>query len=154
MNCKEVEPDLVAYLDGELQDAARSQVEAHLESCAACRAERDSLAATLESVASLPATRPSSNLAEQFWTRFQEARQKGLKAGFLSLFKWPRPVWVGAAATACLLAAVLLVLPQDKPVEKSEADIAAHMDLFADYETIKNLDILEDLEYIEALDEV
>jgi anti-sigma factor RsiW len=154
MNCKEVKPELVAYLDGELQDAARSQVEAHLESCAACRAERDSLAATLKSVASLPATRPSSNLAEQFWTRFKEARKKGFGAGFLALFKWPRPVWVGAAATACLLAAVLLALPKDRPVEKSEADIAAHIDLFADYETIENLDILEDLEYIEALDEV
>jgi anti-sigma factor RsiW len=154
MNCKEVKPELVAYLDGELQDEVRSQIETHLKACAACRDERDALAATLKSVATLPATRPSSNLAEQFWTRFQAARQKGFKAGFLSLFKWPRPVWVGAAATACLLAAVLLVLPKDKPVEKAEADIAAHMDLFADYETIKNLDILEDLEYIEALDEV
>ena len=154
MNCKEVKPELVAYLDGELPDATRSQVEAHLESCAACRAERDALAATLKSLDDLPATRPSSNLAEHFWTRFQEAKQKGFKAGFLSLFKWPRPVWVGAAATACLLAAVLLVLPKDQPVEKAEAAIASHMDLFADYETIKNLDILEDLEYIEALDEV
>jgi anti-sigma factor RsiW len=154
MNCKEVKPELVAYLDGELPDATRSQVEAHLESCAACRAERDALAATLKSLESLPATQPSSNLAEQFWTRFQEAKQKGFGAGFLSLFKWPRPVWVGAAATACLLAAILLVLPKDRPVEKADQTIASHLDLFADYETIKNLDILEDLEYIEALDEV
>ena len=154
MKCKEVKPELVAYLDGELEDSIRSQVEAHLENCADCRAEHDALAATLKSVDSLPATRPSSNLAEQFWTRFQEAKQKGFKAGFLSLFRWPRPVWVGAAATACLLAAVLLVLPKDKPVEKAEADIASHMELFADLETIEHLDILEDLEYIEALDEV
>ena len=154
MNCKEVKPELVAYLDGELQDEVRSQVETHLEACAACRAEHDALAATLKSVESLTATRPSSNMAEQFWTRFQIAKQKGFKAGFLSLFRWPRPVWVGAAATACLLAAVLLVLPKDRPVEKAEADIASHMELFADLETIEHLDILEDLEYIEALDGV
>ena len=154
MNCKEVKPELVAYLDGELQDSVRSQVEAHLENCAACQAERDQLASTLKSVEGLPATQPSANLAEQFWTRFQETKDQGLKAGLLSLFKWPRTVWVGAAATACLLAVVLLMLPKDSPVEKTEADIASHMDLFADYETIKHLDILEDLEYIEALDEV
>jgi len=154
MNCKEVKPELVAYLDGELEDPVRSQVEAHLQSCADCRAERDVLAATLKSVASLPATRPSPNLAEQFWARFQEARRRGFKAGFLALFKWPRPVWVGAAATACLLAAVLLALPRDRPADPAEKTIAGHMDLFADYEAIKNLDILEDLEYIQALDEV
>ena len=154
MNCREVKPELVAYLDGELQDSVRSQVEAHLEDCADCRAERDALAVTLKSVAGLPATRPSSNLVEQFWARFREAKQKGFKAGLLSLFKWPRPVWVGAAATACLLAAVLLALPKDRPADPADQTIASHMDLFADYETIKNLDILEDLEYIEALDEV
>jgi anti-sigma factor RsiW len=154
MNCKEVKPELVAYLDGELPDPVRAEVEAHLGSCAACRAERDQLAATLESLAGLPATQPSANLAEQFWTRFQKARQKGLRSGFLSLFKWPRPVWVGAAATACLLTVILLALPKDRPVEKVDAVIAAHLDLFSDYETIKNLDILEDLEFIQALDEV
>ena len=154
MNCKEVKPELVAYLDGELQDSIRSDVEAHLESCAACRAERENLASTLRSLESLPATEPSANLAEQFWTRFSESKDKGVKAGLLSLFKWPRPVWVGAGVTAGLLAVVLLVLPKDKPVEKAEAAIASHMDLFSDYETIKNLDILEDLEYIEAMDEV
>ena len=152
MNCNEIKPELVAYLDGELPDAVRSQVEAHLQSCADCRAEREALAATLESIKDLPATRPSTNFLEQFWTRFQEA--KGSRAKIFSLFKWPRPVWVGAAATACLLAVVLLVLPKDRPVEKADADIASNMDLFADYETIKHLDILEDLEYIEALDEV
>ncbi len=154
MNCKEVEPELVAYLDGELPEPVRAEVEAHLEKCAACRAERDQLASALEAAASLPATQPSANLAEQFWKRFQEGRQKGLKAGLLSLFKWPRPLWVGAAATACLLAVVLLALPRDRPVEKAEAVIASHLDLFSDYETIKHLDILEDLEYIQALDEV
>jgi anti-sigma factor RsiW len=55
MNCKEVKPELVAHLDGELQDSIRSEVEAHLESCAACRAEREALASTLKSVESLPA---------------------------------------------------------------------------------------------------
>ena len=63
MNCKEVKPELVAYLDGELQDSIRSDVEAHLESCAACRAERENLASTLRSLESLPATEPSANLA-------------------------------------------------------------------------------------------
>lgn len=154
MNCKEVKPELVAYLDGELPDPVRSEVEIHLQGCAACRAERDQLAATLESLESLPATRPSEDFTRQFWERFQAARERGFKAGLASLFKWPRPVWVGAAATACLLAVIILLLPEDRPVEKAEAAIAGHMDLFSDYETIKHLDVLEDLEYIEALDEV
>jgi anti-sigma factor RsiW len=36
MDC-DVSPLLSAYVDGELDDADRSNVEAHLESCAACR---------------------------------------------------------------------------------------------------------------------
>jgi anti-sigma factor RsiW len=154
MNCKDVKPELVAYLDGELNDSIRSKVEAHLENCTACRAARDALASTLKSVENLPATQASANLAEQFWTRFQKEKAKGSKPGFFSLFRWPRLVWVGAGISACLLVVALLALPKNPPVEKADAAIASHIDLFDDYETIKHLDILEDLEYIEALDEV
>ena len=39
MKCEEARPGLEAYLDGELDRAAVDEIEAHLSTCAACRAE-------------------------------------------------------------------------------------------------------------------
>jgi hypothetical protein len=41
MNCQECREQLVAYVEGLLDESARRDVEAHLEACAACGAERD-----------------------------------------------------------------------------------------------------------------
>ncbi|MSS71601.1 MAG: zf-HC2 domain-containing protein [Candidatus Latescibacteria bacterium] len=48
MNCEDVERDLVAYAEGDLNDVRSEVVRAHLETCACCRAEAQSLQRTLE----------------------------------------------------------------------------------------------------------
>ena len=45
MKCKQVKARLLAYLDGEVTDRHRSEIEAHLAGCPACAAELEELAA-------------------------------------------------------------------------------------------------------------
>jgi anti-sigma factor RsiW len=52
--CDELAPLLAAHAGGDLAGEERTRIEAHLQSCEACRAEREILAETLE-LAALPA---------------------------------------------------------------------------------------------------
>ena len=47
MECSWVQEHLSEYLEGELPLQEREQIEAHLQSCPSCAAERDELAALL-----------------------------------------------------------------------------------------------------------
>lgn len=48
MSCKDVEKDLVAYAEGDLDDLRSEVVRAHIEACARCRSEAQSVWRTLE----------------------------------------------------------------------------------------------------------
>lgn len=54
MNCDTAKATLEPYLDGELDRAAVDELEAHLDSCAACRAELASLEELKRAVRALP----------------------------------------------------------------------------------------------------
>ena len=56
ISCAEVKEQLVFYSYGEVSSAMEEQVEAHLETCAECRAERARHAAFLEAVDELDRT--------------------------------------------------------------------------------------------------
>lgn len=47
MSCKDVEKDLVAYAEGDLDDLRSEVVRAHLEACARCRSEAQAVRRTL-----------------------------------------------------------------------------------------------------------
>jgi len=152
MNCESVEKELVAYLDGELEPAAKERVDAHLAECRACRDKLESLAAALDKISGLDATGPSTGFAGQFWERFENEKRAGIGQRFLDWVRQPA-VLVGAGAAACLLVVAIFAIPRTVEPSETEKVIASHMELFADYEVIKNLDILEDFECIEALGE-
>ena len=66
--CEEVDRQLGAFVDGELRDGARAQVEAHLQGCPRCREAADALrqlgAAAREGEADVPLTLSE---ADAFW---------------------------------------------------------------------------------------
>lgn len=155
MTCKEMklfEQDLVAMLDGEIDPSRRTAIEAHLANCADCRARGAEIEKTLAAVDSLPAAKPAPDLVQRFSERF-EREQDGVMAGILAWLARPR-VLVGATLAACLLVLSLVVMrPGGAPgSDAAELAIAGRMELFSDYEAIKNLDVLEDMEFIESLD--
>lgn len=154
--CQAKQTELVAYLDEELSKSDRHSLQDHLETCPACRAELDDLRASLRAVDSLPATEASSQFQADFRERFESEKQ--LEPGWLARLMRARLVWALGSAAACGLVLTLVMWPgpaqQTLPIGADELAIADHLDLFADYEVLEQLPLLEDLDVIEALDDV
>lgn len=116
MNCREVEPLLDAYLDGELDPVHTLEVDAHRAECAACGAalkSRRQLAAAVASAPYYPAP-------PELRTRLEHSAAR----------RWNRPIlWLAFAAG---LAALALVTQRPDPLEKEV--VQAHVrSLLADH---------------------
>jgi len=62
MNCREVRALLSSYLDGEVDDAIRCSIDAHLAGCASCKSEFEAISKTVRMIRKLrdldPGTKP------------------------------------------------------------------------------------------------
>ncbi|MBO8142824.1 MAG: zf-HC2 domain-containing protein, partial [Firmicutes bacterium] len=87
---------LSAYIDGQLEPAARRRVEAHVRRCLRCRAELDELVALKRLLEAAPVPSPPAGLTESIVgrVRFREARRQRFR------HRWR--FWQGAAAGAAV----------------------------------------------------
>ncbi|HVE40029.1 MAG TPA: zf-HC2 domain-containing protein [Planctomycetota bacterium] len=104
MNCAEWEEKLNAELDGELSDADRAPLEAHLAACADCRRTRDAIRAQSAELENL---RFDSKALEERIIAAVHAETAPRRGGFRSLT-------VLTAAAALIVVATLLFLPPDE----------------------------------------
>ena len=58
-NCQNIQPDLSAYVDGELTPSRRAEIEAHVASCPDCQRELAGLRTLAAGVAALPRLQPA-----------------------------------------------------------------------------------------------
>jgi anti-sigma factor RsiW len=108
MNCTGIHRLFDAYWDDEITQAERETVERHLAACPRCRERYESLAHTLEAMASLPRVEAAPDLVDRVTAR---ARQAARAADVLPAS--PLPAWVPAAAVAAVLVvAALAILPR------------------------------------------
>ena len=140
MSC-EVREHLVAYVDGELPDGLRREVEEHLAGCPSCAQELAELEATRALLERWPVAEPSAEARSRAWDELQGRRQPTVApvAG--------RPVWARAllryALPLAAAAAVLVVVTVPWGAENGAA---------VPDELIAELPVLENLEMLEALD--
>lgn len=78
MNCKQVTERFPDYLLGSVDEAAKSDVETHLISCASCKQEVESLRAIWTKLGTLPVEQPSEAMRPRFYAML-EAYQQGLQ---------------------------------------------------------------------------
>jgi hypothetical protein len=69
MNCKEVYRDLSGYLDGDLQDERKKEIESHIAACEGCRSYYRTLSEGLRAYRSLPDDR----LPDDFYGRLEHS---------------------------------------------------------------------------------
>jgi anti-sigma factor RsiW len=136
---------IVAWLAGALPEAEAGAVRRHLESCAACAAERDLLREGLSVVAPLPATAPKPWFAARVAARAADARPRPVGAPW-----WRWAFGGGLAAAAVAAGAVFLARPLPRPAA-DEAVLAQRLDLFEDLNVVRNQDALRDLDVVEVL---
>ncbi len=111
MSCAGVR--LEEYLDGELGPDVRGEVESHLASCAPCRGELDGLRRLERLLLAAPAGAPPD--AER------------LVAGIRARSRRGRGRWIGAAAAAAGLAAIVtLSLPERRPAIDVRAELESY----------------------------
>lgn len=97
--CDELAPLLAAHASGEVSPDERARVEAHLQSCEACRAEREDLAELL-AAAALPAPSELEQRALQQLPGQVHSAWRAEERARSHVSRWA----VGAAAAAALLA--------------------------------------------------
>ncbi|MDX2015763.1 MAG: zf-HC2 domain-containing protein [Myxococcaceae bacterium] len=152
-NEKNWQRELTAYIDGELSDAERAEVEAQLAVDPKLKALEARLRQTVALMKALPAPAPSTQLKAQVW------RQLEADAAPPGFFSWQRAVPLFAVAAAALLVFVVRgrLGGQDEAVpafvEDDQVLLAQNMDVVEDLD-LAGLAALEDLEVIEQLREL
>jgi len=81
VNCPTCERNLSAYVDDELTTDVRLEIEAHLDECAACRAEFEGHQAAWEAVGMAPA----GQAPEELWESIEAELQPQEKGGATTL---------------------------------------------------------------------
>jgi len=151
MDCEKVRQELVAFVDGQLQEKEAQVLKDHLAGCQACARELELTEKAVELSRMHDAPVLSRDFERNFWARFE--REK--KRSFFDITAYlPRWVLAASAAAATLLVAGWFVWTAGRPrVTEEDKVVASHLELFSDYEAINLMDLLDDFEVIEALDE-
>jgi anti-sigma factor RsiW len=147
---------LMPYLRGELGEAERASLEAHLASCAACR---DTLAAFRGVLSALRSG--AYGPPELDWRRYRAElfAKRETRGSRVSWWTMPRLVPIVAAAIASLALVITLhgglggkTADDDMPIFEQTA-LGSRLDLLNDYGAIENLDLLENLDLVQELDD-
>lgn len=144
---KEECPDLVAFLDGELDEDAARQVEARLAVDEAARREVDTLKRTWDLLDYLPRAEPSPSFTHRTLERISAQRQAAA-ATSRKRRRWGAIVgWSAgfAAAAAAGFAAMTLLVPREPTDEELVGDLRL-------LENKRLYEQVESLEFLKALD--
>lgn len=109
-DCKNYREDLKAFADGELPEASRAAVEAHLKSCADCRAEvafMERMAADFRAFEGAAERKLSAEFRGRLLARMEEAKPES-KSTLPFWRRFPPIVW-GSLGTAVAAAAAFLL---------------------------------------------
>jgi predicted anti-sigma-YlaC factor YlaD len=152
--CNEIIELMSASLDGELTDAERRTLEAHLAACGTCREELAHMERTWEALLALGEARPAPDLTSRVVRHARWRRAVGRRAAGRRWATW-------AAVAAVLLVALFVgYLLQERGFfgpGNGGSGVAKKDTIDASDETVEivqNIEILENLEVLESLDTI
>ena len=120
-DCRSIQLDLSAYVDGELSGPTLAILEAHLAECPTCRAQLEQLRQFAQGVAALPSLPvPPSFLSEVRW-KIATRRERSWSEKLFC------PVWLKVPIEAVVLVAVLATATAlYRSSQPSRAPLLAH----------------------------
>ncbi len=158
MRCRKARKNLVAFLDGELQEDLREKVERHLERCTACRQEMMALRRLGNALDQMEAPAPPAWMTgEGILERARREtgdRRRARADRVRPVPVFAPPVWARGLLAGALVLLVVLVWwktplfrgrPESPAPTPVEIRVAEGMDLFENLDLIRDLSILEDL---------
>jgi len=107
-SCEEIRRKLSCYLDDEIAAEEKDSVEAHLETCAQCAAEKEDLQKLTTIFRQIPDIIPAGNSEELFWEKVHQTdKQKVIERIRAFITQWDFvPVYYSATALLFLGIAV------------------------------------------------
>ena len=116
-DCRKIQRELSAYLDGELTPSLRAEVEAHLASCAHCQRELLEMKTLTAGVAALPNLKP----APRFLT---EVRRKIARDEKPEPMNWQdyvfRPYWLKVPLEVAALIVIIAMVMRGGPPSRTQ----------------------------------
>jgi hypothetical protein len=113
--CREVEPLLSPWLDGELDESRDRAVRAHLRSCPACAERAEELRQIQGAAAALAPHEPPADLWARVEARLAREEEPARPRWWWWLQAWRRPLLLGSAGLAAVAAAVILTVALRRP---------------------------------------
>jgi len=153
MSCA-FEEELTAYIDGELPPPRRTEVEAHLGTCAECRSTEALLRRTLTQLEALPEFKPSLDTRRAVLAKV-DALPPPLRERLKALLR-PSVLVPSLGLAAAVGLAIIYTGHESRGLDELDAgtlELAANLELVEDYDIV-GLDSSEDLEVIENLHEL
>ena len=149
MKCEDVSKELIAYLDRRSNSAERSQVEAHLTSCAACRMRAEEFRKVWNVLDEMPIQEPSLGFEARLRQRIADEPRPGW-------FRWLVPQPRLALSMALLVALCVWVsrlpreysttLPMPAPVtEQQQYQVIENLGVLENYDVLSKFDALSEL---------
>ena len=106
MTCEKIQERFADYLTGDLDEAGRGEVRAHIAACAACRGDLEDLTVVWAKLGVLPEEQPSGALRGRFYAMLEEYKNKSAEARRPAWREWMsfrRPAFVAAFSAFLLL---------------------------------------------------
>jgi anti-sigma factor RsiW len=114
MTCEKTQEKFADYLTGDLDDAARGDVQEHLLACAACREDLENLTVVWAKLGVLPEEQPGGAVRSRFYAMLEEykngleaerkaARAGAVRSGWKDWFTFRRPAFAASFSAFLLL---------------------------------------------------
>lgn len=150
MNCERIESLVIPYLDGRASARERREVDQHLAACAACRARIQGFRGVWKVLEEAPATEPSAWFDAQLRQRIAAEPPPSLWSRMGAWLPQPRLALATLALIAVGCWAALAPRPNlPAPVamnEQEEFRMIKNMQVLENYEVLKDLNSLNDLQ--------
>lgn len=124
MNCRQIETELSAYLDGELPASQQADIAAHLAECGHCQQRLVEMRKLADGVAALPQLQPSPQFLGEVRARIRGQTEPAevLQPSWIDLLF--RPAWLkvpleAVAVIAILVTAVVLMPPRRPSLDRA-----------------------------------
>jgi hypothetical protein len=157
--CKNIQKDIVAYLDKELSEKRARSISRHLETCSICGKELKGIEESMKLLLVWEDISPSENYDNVFWQKVTSVSDQYVeKKTFLAMLRlYLSQNLKTVTSTALVVLLVLMTFFQSRPqrdLDLPQVYMATNMELFLNLEIIENSEALEHFELIEVLDQL
>ncbi|MDI6732451.1 MAG: hypothetical protein QME51_00140 [Planctomycetota bacterium] len=154
IQCNKIVTELLAYHKGEVNHEMKILIENHLNTCAFCRKELNSLIQLDNLLSSYKVEPVSEDFSVKFQNKMSRMEMTEEKPHRLFVFNWRRVGLLASAALVTIALVTWLITPFNITSANGDTEIINTLDLMENMETVQIIESIEDYEVLVALPEI